>query len=461
MSNELELYALDPIRGLLAPKLVGLMEPASASRCALVWSAVGRPEEYHSYLTLTTEGEAGPLDLPKGFALSSRKESVTGRLRSGQTRTSKCRGLFIAERAGRCWFLVLQSHRRLNVGRDLARYVEAAFWGAAWAVGRIEHVEPTGHLDAMSLLAEGEAEEEAAAFSKAGGLYSRSYEVALSVGNEHAAVQAAWYRGRTFRNTGKWDEAGEWYGWARNLAGAMENTAIYGEVTTGLAHIRTQKGDYPGARRLYQEVVELGLEAGRPGTQSLGYSGLMAVDIMTEDLRAGLKNGWAAHLAAESDDESTTALGGLAHIFWELGFEEEAWCTNLALTKIGTRQETRTMAIHNLSRIAAARGDEIEYEKLRRDVDEEAIPAYSLALIILEDAQSLLALGRRAEGLAAYERAIRFAEEYKVGKIIFKAEAELEAAVAALRERPDPPKRSREEREIRAQLEELYGSLIS
>ena len=238
MLSELTRYRHDPIRGRLAPKLARLMEASGAEYCALVWCALERPAEFHPYLTLGTDGKSKLLSLPKDLEQISRRESLTGRLSSGQTRANKWAGIFLAEREGRSWFLILQSQERLRVGRDVGREVEVAFWGATWAVARIDHLEPTGSLDTKGLLAKGEAAEEASAFEDAASQYHRAYEVSLATGDTDAVIYSSWYRGRALRKLAQWDEAKSWYDRAREVALDAGRMGLVALVTVGLATMR-------------------------------------------------------------------------------------------------------------------------------------------------------------------------------------------------------------------------------
>ena len=169
MTRQLHLYSHDPIRSRLAPKLATLMQEAGAAKVGLVWSSRENGGVLHPYLTLCAKAQdgCGFESLPEEFVRSSRRESVVGRLHSGQTRANTWAGMFLAERHGRSWFLVLQGDQRLEVGRNLGRPAEVAAWVATWAIGRIEGAEPTAQLSAMDLIVDGEATENASDFEAA------------------------------------------------------------------------------------------------------------------------------------------------------------------------------------------------------------------------------------------------------------------------------------------------------
>jgi hypothetical protein len=108
--------------------------------------------------------------------------------------------------------------------------------------------------------------------------------------------------------------------------------------------------------------------------------------------------------------------------------------------------------------IAALRGDEPSFDYFSARVDEAEVSVMGKGQILFERGQALLALGR-PEGHEALQAALRYAEESKLGKLVFDIEAALEL------ERPWQPLlgpdlvvRDTEEEEIRTQLELLVAT---
>jgi hypothetical protein len=120
--------------------------------------------------------------------------------------------------------------------------------------------------------------------------------------------------------------------------------------------------------------------------------------------------------------------------------------------------ETRHHAAQNLAVIAAIRGDEASFDYFSAKVDDAELSTMAKGQIQFERGQALLALGRPG-GSEALEAALRYAEESKLGKLVFDIE------VALKLERPWEPllgpdlvTRDAEEEEIRTQLELLVAS---
>ncbi len=436
------------------------MEASRAQYCALVWCALERPAEFHPYLTLGTDGKSKLQSLPKELEQISRRESLTGRLSSGQTRANKWAGIFLAEREGRSWFLILQSQERLRVGRDVGREVEVAFWGATWAVARIGQLEPTGSLDTKELLAKGEAAEEASAFADAASQYRRAYEVSLATGDTDAVIYSSWYGGRALRKLAQWDEAMSWYARAREVARDAGRMGLVASVTVGLANVRLHKGALLEATDLYREVVQIGMEAENKQAVAQGYLGLMWIHRLEEDWRAAARVGWQALSLARGFDDEWDILVALSDCFRMLGRVEEAKSCNLLTSKCAPLPETRQIATHNLAVIAALQGDETAFANLRSEVDPASMSAMGRVQVLGEQGQVLCALGREEEGRRLIETALREAESMRLGKLVFEIEDALK------RDRPwdslmgpDLTPRDAEEDEIRTQLE-LIASAV-
>jgi len=109
----------------------------------------------------------------------------------------------------------------------------------------------------------------------------------------------------------------------------------------------------------------------------------------------------------------------------------------------------------NLAVMSALKGDEASFDYFSSKVDLTELSAMGKGQILFERGQALLAL-ERPEGHEALEAALRYAEELKLGKLVFDIEAalELERPWQPLLD-PDPVVLDTEGEEIRTQLEVL------
>jgi len=368
--------------------------------------------------------------------------------------------MYLAERHARSWFLVLQGDERLRVGRDLGRASEIAAWVATWAIGRIEGAEPTTGLSAMALLADGEAAEDASDFETAMASYGQAHQVALSTANTDATIRATRLSGRVLRKLGRWDESVTLYEQARDTALALGRLDAAAQVAIGLANVRRHKGAIRAAEALFRSAIEEGTRSGAQQAVAQGYFGLMLIHFDAEAWKEAVQAGWQAFMEASGLPDEWDILVVLGNCFRMLGRKEEAWCCNLITMNGSPLAETRHHAAQSLAVIAALRGDESSFDFFSSKVDLSEVSAMGKGQILFERSQALLALGR-PEGHEALEAALRYAEESKLGKLVFDIEAALEL------ERPWQPLlgpdlvvRDTEEEEIQTQLELLVATRV-
>jgi tetratricopeptide (TPR) repeat protein len=366
--------------------------------------------------------------------------------------------MFLAERDGRSWFLVLQGDERLKVGRDLGRPAEIAAWVATWAIGRIEEAKPMAGLCAMELVAIGERAEDASDFESAITSYGQAHEAALSTANAAAAIRAARFSGRVLRKLGQWDEALAGYERARDLALALGRLADGASIAIGLANLRLLKGAIPAAAALYDTAIDEGTQSGNRQAVAQGHFGLMWIHRNAEAWTEAVHAGWRALSQARGLPDEWDVLVALADCFRMLGRSEEARCCNLLTLERSPLAETRHQSAQNLAVIAALKGDEASFDHFSAKVDEADLSTMGKGQILFERGQASLALGR-PEGHEVLEAALRYAEESKLGKLVFDIEAalELERPWESLLG-PDLVPRDAEEEEIRTQLELLVAS---
>ncbi len=181
-------------------------------------------------------------------------------------------------------------------------------------------------------------------------------------------------------------------------------------------------------------------------------------EVEAEDWRAAVQTGWQAFTVAQGLDDEWDILVALGTCFQMLGRSEEARYCNLITMDGSPLAETRHHAAQNLAVMAALRGDEVEFDYFSARVDPAELSTMGRGQILFERGQALLALGR-PEGHEALATALRYAEESKLGKLVFDIEAALEMARPwELLQGPDLVVRDTEEEEIRTQLELLVAS---
>jgi tetratricopeptide (TPR) repeat protein len=215
---------------------------------------------------------------------------------------------------------------------------------------------------------------------------------------------------------------------------------------------------------LYRSAIEEGTQSGARQAVAQGYFGLLWVYMHAEAWTEAIQAGWRAFNEARGLPDEWDILVTLGECFRGLGRSEEAWYCNLITLNGSPLTETRQHAAQNLAVMSALKGDEASFDYFSAKVDATELSAMGKGQILFERGQALLAL-ERPGGHEALEDALRHAEEFKLGKLVFDIEAALEL------ERPwqplldpdpvvrDPVVRDIEAEEIRTQLELLASGV--
>jgi tetratricopeptide (TPR) repeat protein len=330
-----------------------------------------------------------------------------------------------------------------RVLRAVERNDQADLVGAALEMG--EKVEGLGH------------------FHGAKELHQTAYELSMSLGIISTAVDAARYHGRVCRKLALWDEAVEWYGQARDLATLSRDHRRGSLAMSGLAMVYSDRGNLKQARETLHEILRAGQATGDRETLSAAHHGLMAVEKLADSVDVAIVHGWKAVQAYETEEGRLQALFELAGVFreaGELGAAEDAYTV---VAKTVRTFEYRLLAHDALAFIAAIQQRPEEYEKRRQRVDAlgwETASAQVQAQVLHFRGLACQALGRKKEARRWLTKALAYAEDKHLGRLVF----DNEEALGRLTERkggeyttPRPPTEGRLEEvaEIRVGIREM------
>lgn len=275
-------------------------------------------------------------------------------------------------------------------------------------------------------------------------IHGMAYELAVSMGSLDGAVDGARFRGKVFRMRAEWDQAEAWYSTAQGLAKEAGDPRKLAVVMDGLANTYRDRGNLRRAKGLLLDVMALGLESGERYAQAIAHHDLMTVEKLMGSLSEAVRHGWGAVQAYESPEGRIRALFDLAGVLresGELGAARDAY--TVVASQVGTF-EYRILSLDALAYIAALQGDESEHHRLRTVMDSEgwqqSSPVYR-AQILFFRGLSARALGREPEARQWLEKALAFAEDHGLSKLVFDAEKALADGATPQREAPpaDPP----------------------
>lgn len=260
-------------------------------------------------------------------------------------------------------------------------------------------------------------------------IHALAYELAVAGGSLEGAVDAARFQGRVLRKLARWDEAVRWYDVAREVAEESEDLRKLALVLDGLGNTYRDRGNLLRAREVLRQVLDLGTRGGDRHARAVAHHDLMTVEKLAGDLDRAVLHGWEAAQVYDSDEGSLRALFDLAGVLRESG---ELSAARDAYSVVAGRvqgSEYHILALDALALIAALQGDDLKHDALRKRLDDEAwedeaSPVYRAQMYYFRGISSR-ALGREEHAVLWLRRALSYAEDHRLSKLIFDAEAAL------------------------------------
>ncbi len=269
-----------------------------------------------------------------------------------------------------------------------------------------------------------------------------AYELAKATGFADAAADAARFQGKVFRTRAEWAQALGWYDVARGIAEEVGNPRKLAAVLDGLANAHRDRGNLPRARAVLLEVLEIGNETGDRYALAIGHHDLLTVEKLRGDLVEAIRHGWLAVQSYDSRDGSLRALFDLAGVLRENGELSAAWDAYSVVADQVEGLEARILALDALAFVAALKGDREQHTSLRAKLDaegwERVSPVYR-GQILYYRGLSYRALGEEVEAGAWLDKALAFAEQHGLNKLLFDIEAALEGSASVQTLQPVRP----------------------
>lgn len=259
-------------------------------------------------------------------------------------------------------------------------------------------------------------------------IYECAYHAAVAVSDARVAAEAAWYSGRVLRRRAAWEEATQRYRAAQGIAEEAGLSDIAVHLLVGLAVIKQDLGNFPGAREGLDEALALAESTGQRDSIAVVHHSYMGLEHLAGNVPKGLEHGWIAVATSEDPERRThcmASLGGLLIDYGDRDAAEDAWAM---VAHDSSNRFYRTYAHDALSHLAALRGDALEFHQhaARCDaLDWESGSRRVKAEILYYRGLSYRALGRMAEAERWLRRALAFAEEHRYNHMIFRAEEAL------------------------------------
>jgi tetratricopeptide (TPR) repeat protein len=264
-------------------------------------------------------------------------------------------------------------------------------------------------------------------------LYRCAYDIAGALGAPRQAVDAARLTGRLLRRQARWDEARHWFDVTREIADAADLPDVVARALVGLAGIKKETGNLPGARETFRAAMTWAERSRNRDTIALVHHGLLGLEQVAGNVAEGLDHGWIAVATYEDQKAKMRCLAGLAGALADYGDREAAEDAWSVVAHSSDEAYYRTYAHDALAYLSALRGDARAFEEHAKQCDAldwESASHAAKAEILYYRGLSYRALGRPDRADEWLRRAVDFADEHKFGRVLFLAEE-------ALRVRPE------------------------
>lgn len=245
---------------------------------------------------------------------------------------------------------------------------------------------------------------------------------------DDVVIGAAYHRGYCLRMAGQLDAAAASYDEGRALAASCGNEAGLLEADVSHAALALHRGNLPAAETLLDQVIERA--AGGACTQILARALHERANVAARRERfddAVIFAYRALPLYANAVDRDRV-LGDIATAMGDAGHTDAAWDAHLVLSVTAQAQETRWVATANLIELAAMRGDQPLFERLRADLADAPLPIYLLAHYHLFTGVGYQRFGHHDLAQRALGEAVAVASRFELHQVRMQAEAALETS---------------------------------
>lgn len=245
------------------------------------------------------------------------------------------------------------------------------------------------------------------------------------------AIEGAFQCGYCYRMDGDVEEAAIAYDLGEALAIAAGDR--YGMLRARVcqAKIVAQRGNLPAAEQALDAVIRDAEVAGERRALALALTDRMAVAGRRGQFEAAATFGYRALQLTDDDLTREPILADIATALGDSGHHDAARDVHLVLAETAREPRVRGLARVNLLVAAGRDGDELAFERYRRQLTEVPLPADLQAHVQLAVGDGRAGFGQLHAAAAAYRAALEVAERHQLNELIIRAESSL----AALRSR--------------------------
>lgn len=296
---------------------------------------------------------------------------------------------------------------------------------------------------AVATLELGEVIEASGHYYAAMECYLTALELARAYALGPEEVMALRLLGRVNRKTARWAEAERYYRRAIERALEMADRAQWARAMDGLGLCYGYQGNYPKARKIFEEVLERGKSWRDDFVVATAYSSLCYHALTAGDLEAAIEYGWTALGMMPSVEERLPVLGNLGIAFSQLGLHAAAERCYQILGENSKQLIIRGQARSNHALSAAESGNAEEFRarrlRLLQDAEEWRGEPWINSWMHFQLGRGSYLVGDVDATRDHLRTAIRIAEAHGYNELLIRAEELLDALETGLDQAPAPP----------------------
>jgi tetratricopeptide (TPR) repeat protein len=294
------------------------------------------------------------------------------------------------------------------------------------------------HALSPRLMAYGQALEYEAKWSLASDVYSTITSHTHPVDDSDIAVSASLQLGFCLKSVGQFDDALKAYGRASELAEAVNDVAGVLRGQIGDAKVAAERGNLPRSETILGLVIERARELGLDDVRSRALTDRAFVAGNRGDYPATIRFSYDALVLSKSPRTRDRILTNIATAFRYLGNFEVSKNAYLVLAATAQEQFVRWNSLINLIELAAREGNELQFDRYRRELETVDLSPQLHATYLLYVGRGYNLLDRSATALPYLERAIEVASQHGFNQLVFEAESELASASRPSTSLPTP-----------------------
>jgi len=236
------------------------------------------------------------------------------------------------------------------------------------------------------------------------------------------AIDANMRLAHCLRVVGRFDEAGGSYARAKLIATEADDRMKALHARVGEGTLAVARGNLPLGESILDEAIAASGEAGFDDVRAIALHGRAFVANARHHYDQAARFAYDALQLTHSLTGRDRILTDLAQSLTQLGALDAARDAFLVVSATGQEQYVRWIAMINLLEVAALQTNEPLFDRFRRELSDEALPAYLRAQYHYHSAMGHRAFGKLVAAESCLVQASELAEQNSFNQLLFEIE---------------------------------------